>query len=428
MSQPGDPVRPQSSAEDSFLDLLVETLGGLDETVRGPFLQRFFKTSTQIDLTEAQSLDAWSQTLARQREFSEALGRRIALKTALVDVLGATHFMRVPVMIEYEEYKKLQSYAASDGLTGLYNRRRFDETCDRELTRSKRYNQQLAVVMFDLRHLKEVNDQYGHPKGDEVLRLAANNLRKTLRASDFAFRIGGDEFALLLPQTDPEQAAILCRRVRGNFEAEVAPLQMKIGVTLDFGVAVHPRDADTKEGLIDAADKQLYALRGKTGSSRVIPMESPAASRPAPAATSTPRETQAAAAPGFTPAAAPSAPASPIGIAPPTAAAASAPAASGSTHTTAPPKPAANPRKWERVSLTGTKSYAVIDGSLKTATVIDLSYGGVALLLDSGDDVPAQFSAVLHVPILPPLRVSLRKTYASNIEGGRVRMGCAFLA
>jgi diguanylate cyclase (GGDEF)-like protein len=416
MSQPGDPVRPQSSAEDSFLDLLVETLGGLDETVRGPFLQRFFKTSTQIELTEAQSLDAWSQTLARQREFSEALGRRIALKTALVDVLGATHFMRVPVMIEYEEYKKLQSYAASDGLTGLYNRRRFDETCDRELTRSKRYNQQLAVVMFDLRHLKDVNDQYGHPKGDEVLRLAANNLRKTLRASDFAFRIGGDEFALLLPQTDPEQAATLCRRVRGNFEAEVAPLQMKIGVTLDFGVAVHPRDADTKEGLIDAADKQLYALRGKTGSSRVIPMESAAASRPAPAPT--PRETQAAAAPGFTPAA-PTAPA---------AAAASASAAPTSTHTTAPPKPAANPRKWERVSLTGTKSYAVIDGSLKTATVIDLSYGGVALLLDSGDDVPAQFSAVLHVPILPPLRVSLRKTYASNIEGGRIRMGCAFLA
>ena len=416
MSQPGDPVRPQSSAEDSFLDLLVETLGGLDETVRGPFLQRFFKTSTQIELTEAQSLDAWSQTLARQREFSEALGRRIALKTALVDVLGATHFMRIPVMIEYEEYKKLQSYAASDGLTGLYNRRRFDETCDRELTRSKRYNQQLAVVMFDLRHLKDVNDQYGHPKGDEVLRLAANNLRKTLRASDFAFRIGGDEFALLLPQTDPEQAATLCRRVRGNFEAEVAPLQMKIGVTLDFGVAVHPRDADTKEGLIDAADKQLYALRGKTGSSRVIPMESTAASRPTPAPT--PRETQAAAAPGFTPAA-PTAPA---------AAAASASAAPTSTHTTAPPKPAANPRKWERVSLTGTKSYAVIDGSLKTATVIDLSYGGVALLLDSGDDVPAQFSAVLHVPILPPLRVSLRKTYASNIEGGRIRMGCAFLA
>ena len=70
MSQPGDPVRPQSSAEDSFLDLLVETLGGLDETVRGPFLQRFFKTSTQIELTEAQSLDDVAE---RRIAYNEAL-------------------------------------------------------------------------------------------------------------------------------------------------------------------------------------------------------------------------------------------------------------------------------------------------------------------------------------------------------------------
>ncbi|HUJ83758.1 MAG TPA: GGDEF domain-containing protein [Candidatus Acidoferrales bacterium] len=408
MPQPGEPVRPQPSAEDSFLDMLVETLAGLEEGVRGPFLQRFFKTFTQIDLTEAQSLDAWAKVLARQREFSEALGRRVSLKTALVDVLGATHFTRVPVVLEYDEYKKLQSYAATDALTGLYNRRLFDETCERELTRSKRYNQQLAFVIFDLRHLKEVNDQYGHPKGDEVLRLAANNLRKTLRASDFAFRIGGDEFALLLPQTDPEQAATLCRRVRSNFEAEVTPLQMKAGVTLDFGLAVHPRDAETKESLIDVADKQLYALRTATGSSRVIPMEAPASSRPVP------RETPAA----------PSTTIPPI-IVPPV----SAPASAAATaQAGAAPKQATHPRKWERVSLAGTKSYAVIDGSLRTATVVDLSYGGVALVFDKGDDLPSQFSAVLHVPILPPLRVSLRKAYANSTEGGRVRMGCAFVA
>jgi diguanylate cyclase (GGDEF)-like protein len=408
MPQPGEPVRPQPSAEDSFLDMLVETLAGLEEGVRGPFLQRFFKTFTQIDLTESQSLDAWAKVLARQREFSESLGRRVSLKTALVDVLSTTHFMRVPVVLEYDEYKKLQSYAATDALTGLYNRRLFDETCERELTRSKRYNQQLAFVIFDLRHLKDVNDQYGHPKGDEVLRLAANNLRKTLRASDFAFRIGGDEFALLLPQTDPEQAATLCRRVRSNFEAEVAPLQMKAGVTLDFGLAVHPRDAESKETLIDVADKQLYALRTATGSSRVIPMEAPASSRPAP------RETSAS----------PSTTIPPI-VVPPITTAANAPAA---THAAAAPQQATHPRKWERVSLAGTKSYAVIDGSLRTATVIDLSYGGVALVFDKGDDLPSQFSAVLHVPILPPLRVSLRKAYANSAEGGRVRMGCAFVA
>src|SRR5262249_37355964 len=106
----------------------------------------------------------------------------------------------------------------------------------------------------------------------------------------------------------------------------------------------------------------------------------------------------------------------------------SSPVPSTAKPSAATPKQQTHPRKWERVSLAGTKSYAVIDGSLRTATVVDLSYGGVALLFDKNDDLPAQFSAVLHVPILPPLRVSLKKAYANSVEGGRVRMGCAFLA
>ncbi|MGB7680956.1 MAG: GGDEF domain-containing protein [Candidatus Acidiferrales bacterium] len=424
MSQPSEPSRPQSSAEDCFLDLLAETLEGLEETVRGPFLQRFFKSFTQLELSEAQSVEAWAHVISRQKEFSEALGRRIALKTALVDVLGGSHFLRVPVLLEYEAYKKLQINAATDGLTGLYNRRLFDETCEKELNRAKRYNQPLAVVLFDLHRLKEVNDQYGHMKGDQVLQLAANNLRKTLRASDFAFRIGGDEFALLLPQTDPEQAATLCRRVRNNFEIEVAPLKMKVAVALDFGLSVYPQDADAKDDLVQFADERLYALKYSTLASRAIPIETP----PAPSETPAP--------PRVTPAPAretPSAPRESLRETlrekiPP---AASAPASSPRpTMPQAPaqPKQPAQPRKWERVSLSGTKSYAILDGSQRTASVIDLSYGGVALLFETNGALPEEFSAVLHVPILPPLRVSLRKAYAVSAESGHVRMGCAFVA
>src|SRR5208282_3303964 len=113
-----------------------------------------------------------------------------------------------------------------------------------------------------------------------VLRLAANNLRKTLRVSDFAFRIGGDEFALLLPQSDPDQAATICRRVRNNFEVEVAPLKMSVAVALDFGMAAYPQDGDTKETLVQLADERLYALKHATG--RVIPIETPSAPRETP--------------------------------------------------------------------------------------------------------------------------------------------------
>jgi diguanylate cyclase (GGDEF)-like protein len=397
MPQPGDAFQPQPSAEDSFLDLLVETLEGLEEAVRGQFLRQFFRNIAQIDLNEAQSNEYWDRILQRRRELAENLGKRVSLKTAMVDVLASTNFLRVPILMEYDEFKKLQINAATDALTGLYNRRLFDEYCDKELNRAKRYGQQLAIVILDLHKLKEVNDRHGHLQGDQVLQLAATTLRKTMRASDFAFRIGGDEFALLLPQSDPEQASTLCRRIRTQYEAEVRPLKLELGVTLDYGAAVYPQDGEQKAALMGLADERLYSLKHEgRAPSRVIPLE------PLPA-----RETPA-----------PPAPPKPIAAPPHVSSAVPHPAAAR-----------AESRKWERVSLAGTKAYAVLtELGQKSATVIDLSYGGVALQLDKPEELPNQFSAVLHVPILPPVRVVLRKVYSARLEGGRLRVGCAFVS
>src|SRR5271154_1124600 len=430
MSQTGDASQPQPSAEDSFLDLLVETLDGLDESVRGQFLRQFFRTIAQIDFTDAQSNDYWERILLRRRELAENLGKRVALKTALVDVLASTNFLRVPILMEYDEFKKLQINAATDALTGLYNRRLYDEYCDKELNRAKRYGHQLAIVILDLHRLKEVNDRHGHLQGDQVLQLAATTLRKTMRASDFAFRIGGDEFALLLPQTDPEQAITLCRRIRSQYEIDIRPLKMDIGVTLDFGVAVHPHDGETKSALMSLADQRLYQLKN---AGRAAPQV-------APSQTQAPREIPAAAPPQREPpaAAAPQTISSPL-VMPRANTETAPPQTSPQTSPQAPPqappeaqRPAATyaeARKWERVSLAGTKAYAILtDVNQKTAAVLDLSYGGVALIMENPEDVPNQFHAVLHVPILPPVRVVLRKTNTQRLEGGRSRVGCSFVS
>src|SRR5271154_2090200 len=261
MPQPGESLHSQPSAEDSYLEVLAETLEGLEDAVRGQFLRQFFRTIAQIDLTETQSNEYWERILLRRRELAESIGKKVPLKTAMVDVLASPNFLRVPILMEYDEFKKLQVNAATDALTGLYNRRLFDEYCDKELNRAKRYAQQLAVVILDLHKLKEVNDQRGHLQGDEVLQLAAATLRKTLRASDFSFRIGGDEFVLLLPQTDPEQAITLCHRIRSQYESDISPLSLDIGVTLDFGIAVHPVDGDQKSALMNIADQRLYQMK-----------------------------------------------------------------------------------------------------------------------------------------------------------------------
>jgi len=414
MPQPGDASQPQPSAEDSFLDLLVETLEGLDDSARGQFLRQFFRTVAQIDLPETQSNEYWRQILQRRRELSESLGRKVSLATSLVDVLASTNFLRIPILMEYDDFKKLQINAATDALTGLYNRRLFDEYCEKELNRAKRYNHHLAIVILDLHKLKEVNDRHGHLRGDQVLQLAATTLRKTLRASDFAFRIGGDEFALLLPLTDPEQAVTLCRRVRTLYESDVRPLKLDVGVTLDFGVAVHPQDGDQKSDLLRTADERLYELKHSGRTPRVIPIE------PYP-----PRE------PAAAPAPAPVAPSVPPAPAP-------APTPAPAPSVVPGPPPHVERRKWERVSLAGTKAHAIltdvgektakVDVGQKTAKVIDLSYGGVALLFDKTEDLPAQFHAVLHVPILPPVRVILRKVYTLRGDDGRMRAGCSFVS
>jgi diguanylate cyclase (GGDEF)-like protein len=396
MPQPGEAFQPQTSAEDSFFELLIETLEHLDEAARGQFLRQFFRTVAQIDFTEAQSNDYWRRILQRRQEISERLGRRISLKTAIVDVLASTNALRVPILVEFDEFKKLQINAATDSLTGLYNRRLFDEYCDKELIRAKRYGQQLAVVILDMHKLKEVNDRHGHLEGDRILQYVARTVRKTLRASDFAFRIGGDEFALLLPQTDSEQALTLCRRLRAQYEADLAPLNLNIGVTVDFGIAIYPEDGEQKSDLLGIADRRLYELKHATGEgARVTPIPPPSQREATPPPVAEPKPTELA-------------------------------AASAEPGVAAPHQ---IERKWERVSLAGTKSHAVLtDLQQKTAKVLDLSYGGVALQFDRAEELPQQFNAVLHVPILPPVRVILRQTYAVPTEGGHLRVGCSFVS
>ncbi len=393
------------TAEDSFLDLLIETLQALDRPVRGQFLQRFFKSIAQVELPEAVTLDLWEQILHRRKELSENLGKPISLKTTIVDVLASTNFLRTPVLMEYEDLKKLQVNAATDALTGLYNRRLFEEYFAKELNRAKRYNQHMALVMMDLHKFKEVNDRFGHQQGDQALQIAAATLRKTLRTSDYAFRIGGDEFALLLLQCDPEQATTLSRRLRVNYDSAIAPLKIDAPLALDFGVSIFPEDGENKEALIHVADERLYELKNATRApapaaatvSRVIPMDTPAGREVAPA--QTPLRT------------------------PLTSVAAAAAAAASSLPI------GAERRKWERVSLAGTRAYAVLNEvGEKTARVLDLSYGGVCLQFAAGEEAPQSFNAVLHVPILPPVRVSLAKTSVHSADEHGTRVGCAFVS
>lgn len=434
MPSPGDPSMPQFPAEESFLELLADTLETLDAPARGQFLQRYFRTITQLDLTEAQCLQYWDQTVARRRELSKTLSRPVSLKTALMDVLASANQYRVPIMMEYDELKKLQMDAATDPLTGLYNRRLFTEYFEKELNRSRRHSQQLALIIMDLHRFKEVNDRHGHPQGDEVLRLTAVTLRKSLRTSDYAFRIGGDEFALLLPQTDVEQAIALGRRIRAAFEEAIQSLNLGVSVSLDHGVAVYPQDGEQGDVVIRVADERLYRLKHMNHRQAEAPSQPSEPLGPSLVKTASPAD---AANSKPSPSIQPKEPpqnkvenkntAAPISSKTPS-------STSEKSKTPIPPAsvPAARVqehRRAERVSMAGTRAYALLgENSRKTARVLDLGFGGVGLEVDAASELPETFSAVLHVPILPPVRVTLRRVYLQNTSAGAARIGCAFVS
>jgi diguanylate cyclase (GGDEF)-like protein len=422
MPSPGAPAPPRLSIEDSYFELLADTLEGLDLPARGQFLQRYFRAIAHLDLRESESVQIWDDTLSRRRELTGLVGRPVSLKTALTDVLSSAGLLRVPILIEYDDLKKLELNAVTDPLTGLYNRRLFAETFEKELNRSRRYTQPLGLVTLDLHRFKEVNDKHGHPRGDDVLRAAAATLRKALRTSDSAFRIGGDEFALLLPQTDSAQALALSRRVAAVFAEMLQPLQLAVAVAMDHGVAIFPQDAEQADQLIRIADERLYRLKhanhtkAANGAARpelpsvpeppVAPAPERSASPPQPISIEAGRPMEKA-----------------------ESTIAEAASASSAVLAPAPSRVFAVQRKAERVSMTGTNAYAVLgEQGARRARVLDLGFGGVAMELDSAEDLPENLLAVLHVPILPPVRVSLKPVWKQQTGEGGFRVGCAFVS
>ncbi len=168
-------------------------------------------------------------------------------------------------------HETVERQAVTDDLTGLANMRAFGSILDRELERSRRFESPLGLVMMDIDDFKVVNDSYGHQQGDEVLAQVAGVLRGLSRDLDAPARYGGEELAVVLPQTDAEGAALLAERMREGIEALQVPRVGGggwLGVTASFGVASVPDSAGDRAGLIAAADAALYrAKRG--GKNRV---------------------------------------------------------------------------------------------------------------------------------------------------------------
>ncbi len=377
-----------------FLDLVLDTLQQLEPGPRGAFLQKLLKNLANIELPESESLTHWQGIVLRRSELSERLGRPVSVRTAALDYFSSTALLRNPVLVEFSELKRLRYNAATDPLTGLYNRRLFDEYFSREINRSSRHAYPLALVLFDLSNFKQVNDTYGHAVGDAVLLTLARVCVETIRGSDYPFRIGGDEFAVLLPQSEFPSAQTLIRRIAQKFEQEIQALAPDVGLQLDYGVALFPADGENTSRLFQVADQRLYAARKAVG--------------PRPPDQRTESD------------------------APPPIQAEGAPPVSSQP---VPMKPLSQQmRRHKRTALQGTGAYAALsDGfGFKTSQLLDVSLGGVGLMLREAIDLPETFLVRLHLPKLvdlpdlPGTELRVRRVYTQPQPDGAVRVGCQF--
>lgn len=170
-----------------------------------------------------------------------------------------------------EANARLERLAVTDGLTGVFNHRRFQEQLQGELLRSERHNRPMAVLMVDVDFFKKVNDAMGHPAGDELLRRLAEVLSRDLRQTDMIARYGGEEFGVILPETTKSEAMQVAERMRQAVENRINTPESSwpTRVTVSIGVATFPEDGRTGEQVLTSADQAMYVAK-RAGRNRVI--------------------------------------------------------------------------------------------------------------------------------------------------------------
>lgn len=179
-------------------------------------------------------------------------------------------FVSTSVRASTSHLSRLQSLAATDGLTGLINRRQFNHQLQSEIARARRHNLPLTLALFDIDNFKRLNDQYGHPIGDRILKELGTLVTLNIRECDVSARYGGEEFALILPETRLTEANDILERLRGLVEKTVFCLpDNPLTMTISVGIAQFDPDHPTAFELVEKSDAALYEAK-RQGKNRVV--------------------------------------------------------------------------------------------------------------------------------------------------------------
>lgn len=247
----------------------------------------YYLTYRRFSAQQAESI--WRAIMKHKSRMAEALGRKVSFRVAALDYLSTKNVMLRHVrLISKPEFESILSYVNVDEVTGVYSRRYFNEVLAQEVHRARRYGSQLSLLILDIDDFKQFNDTYGHPVGDAILRKVGRLLKDNTRQPDAVCRYGGDEFAILLPETSGGKAAALAERIRRApkrlklgpeprertwpsvvGEAKEEPPDERATLTFSLGGATFPTDCADGEELVALAD-QLCLDAKRKGKDRIL--------------------------------------------------------------------------------------------------------------------------------------------------------------
>lgn len=276
-------LRPEFLCEKANFRTVVEAIACaifISQGRRMQYVNHAAETITEYAREELLSMNFWDLVHPDYREL--VLSRRVALpgdveqhEVKILTKSGEERWLDVSTTnIEFDGVlsslvsafdltkrkhaeEETQLLAVTDPLTGLGNYRRLVEALDAEVKRTKRTGRPFAILLLDLDQLKKINDRYGHLAGSQALCRIADVLRVFCRAIDTAARYGGDEFAVILPETTAADARLVASRIRSRLATDsLQPL-----LSASIGVAVYPQDGETMEALLRTADRELYGMK-----------------------------------------------------------------------------------------------------------------------------------------------------------------------
>jgi diguanylate cyclase (GGDEF)-like protein len=219
----------------------------------------------QLNFTQDNACEYWEAIVTHAEKMQISLDRKVGLATAACDYFSTIQpYLNNPKLIEFTRFEETLQSAQQDFLTGLLSRGAFQQSFEQEISRAKRHNHNATLIFLDLDNFKRINDRYGHPAGDEALKQVGKILLNSKRKEDIACRFGGDEFVILLPETNKLMGLQVGKKLLDQINTLVVHHEgEKIQISCSGGLAAFPLDSHDGQELISCADRALYQAKSR---------------------------------------------------------------------------------------------------------------------------------------------------------------------